>query len=347
MSRPAFRKIIILFAAFFAIWLFLRYLLPVSLPFLLGGGLALAAEPLVDFLSGKLRIRRGFATGIGISMAFALLVLLLMILGALAVKEMTRLTAVLPQAQQMVQAGLLSVRDFLLSMSQRLPEGISDTMTRTVLELFSGSAALLSRATSKALSMATGLLGKLPDGALGFGTGLISSYMISAKLPRIRDYLRRRIPAPWKEKYLPALHAVKTSVGAYLMAQGKLAAITFAIVTGGLLILRVRPAPLWGFMIALVDAVPLLGTGTVMLPWALVCFLQENHVRAIGLLAVYATALTTRSVLEPRLIGKQMGIDPLVTLIALYLGFRLWGVLGMLLAPLTAATAIRLANYQK
>lgn len=344
MARPAFQKILLLFAAFFALWLALRYLLPVSLPFLLGGGLALAAEPLVNFLCTKLRIKRGIAAGIGISMAFCLLVLLLMILGALAVKEVTRLATILPQARQTVQTGLLSAQDFLLSLSQRLPDGISGPMTQTVMDLFSGSTALLSKVTDKALSMATGLLGKLPNGALGFGTGLISSYMISAKLPRIRESLRKRIPPSWKEKYLPALHTVKTSVGAYFLAQVKLSAITFAIVAGGLLILRVRLAPLWAFLIALVDAVPLLGTGTVMLPWVLVSFLQEDHVRAIGLLAIYAGAVSTRSVLEPRLIGKQMGIDPLVTLIAMYLGFRLWGILGMLLAPLTAATAIRLSS---
>ena len=83
-----------------------------------------------------------------------------------------------------------------------------------------------------------------------------------------------------------------------------------------------------------------------MLPWALVCLLQGNHVLSVGLLGIYAAAAITRSVLEPRLIGRQMGIDPLLTLVALYLGYRLWGVLGMLLAPMAAATAIRLADLR-
>lgn len=344
MVRPSVRKFLILFSAFLGIWLALRYLLPVCLPFLLGGGLAVAAEPLVHFLCQKLRLKRGIAAGIGISIGFSMLVLVLMILGALAVKELASLSSVLPQAQQMVQNGLTDAQDFLLSLSGRMPESIGSMMTRTVTDLFSGGTALLSRISNKLLSLATGLLGRLPNGALGFGTALISSYMISAKLPRLRENLRKRIPPAWKERYLPALQTVKASVGAYLLAQFKLAAITFAIVTGGLLILGTRLAPLWALIIAAVDAVPLLGTGTVMLPWALVCFLQADHVRGIGILAIYAAAVTTRSILEPRLIGKQMGIDPLVTLFSLYLGFRLWGVMGMVLAPLTAATAIRLAG---
>ena len=344
MTRPIFHKTLTLAAVFLGLWVVIRYFLPVLLPFFLGGGLALAAEPLIRFLNQKLRLRRGIAAGIGITMAFALLVLALMILGALAVRELSMLSGILPQAQEMVRTGLSSHQDLFLSLAARLPESISAPATQTVLELFSGSAALLSRVTDKLLGLATGLLGRIPDGALGFGTALISSYMISAKLPGIRASLHRRVPEVWKERYLPALHAVKDSVFSYLKAQGKLAGVTFLIVVGGLLILGIRLAPLWAFLIALVDAVPLLGTGTVMIPWALAALVQGGHIRAIGLISIYLAAVITRSVLEPRLIGKQMGIDPLVTLVALYLGYRLWGVLGMLLAPLVTATAIRLSS---
>lgn len=344
MNRPATPKILILAAALLGLWLGLRYLLPVALPFLLGLGLALAAEPLVDFFSGRLRLRRGLAAGIGVSIALFMAALAVLILGALAVKEITGLSKILPQAQETVQAGLLSLRDLLLSLAARTPDGISGFLTEKVLELFSGGTALLSRVTDRLLGIATGLLSWLPDGALGFGTALISGYMISAKLPRIKETLRQRIPDTWKDRYLPALATVKASVSAYLRAQGKLAAITFAILTGGLLILGIRLAPLWAALIALVDAVPLLGTGTVMIPWALVCLIQGDHIRAIGLAAIYTAAAITRSVMEPRLVGKQMGMDPLATLIALYLGYRLWGILGLLIAPMTAATAIRLAG---
>ena len=86
------------------------------------------------------------------------------------------------------------------------------------------------------------------------------------------------------------------------------------------------------------DALPVLGTGTVLVPWSLVCLLQGDTVRGIGLLGVYAAASLTRSVLEPRFIGRQLGLDPLVTLLAMYAGYRLWGLAGMILAPLLAVT---------
>ena len=125
MTRPIFRKTLTLAAVFLGLWVVIRYFLPVLLPFFLGGGLALAAEPLIRFLNQKLRLRRGIAAGIGITMAFALLVLALMILGALAVRELSMLSGILPQAQEMVRTGLSSLQDLFLSLAARLPESIS------------------------------------------------------------------------------------------------------------------------------------------------------------------------------------------------------------------------------
>ena len=93
--------------------------------------------------------------------------------------------------------------------------------------------------------------------------------------------------------------------------------------------------------VSLVDALPVLGTGTVLVPWAVICFLQGEGARAIGLLGVYAVVTLSRSMLEPKLVGRHLGLDPLVTLMALYAGYRLWGVGGMIFAPLLAVTIMQ------
>lgn len=90
------------------------------------------------------------------------------------------------------------------------------------------------------------------------------------------------------------------------------------------------------------DAFPVLGTGTVLLPWSLICLLQRDGARAAGILGLYITAAVLRSVLEPRLVGRQLGLDPLAALAALYTGYRLWGVAGMLLMPMLAASVFRM-----
>ena len=121
-------------------------------------------------------------------------------------------------------------------------------------------------------------------------------------------------------------------------------AIVATVLTAAIafLLLRVRSGILWAAVVALLDALPALGTGVILVPWSLVCFLQGSHARGLGLLGAYAVAAILRSVLEPKLVGKQLGLDPLVTLVALYAGFRLWGLPGMILAPLLAVIIAQL-----
>ena len=110
------------------------------------------------------------------------------------------------------------------------------------------------------------------------------------------------------------------------------------------MLLGVRNGLFWAVLVALVDAVPVLGTGTVLVPWALVELLQGQTLRGVGLLAVYGVALVSRTVLEPRLVGRHLGLDPLLTLVFLYVGYRFWGILGMIFAPMIAAAAKGIAE---
>ena len=135
---------------------------------------------------------------------------------------------------------------------------------------------------------------------------------------------------------------MKSALFGWLTAQFKLMTMTMMILMLGFVILRIPYAPLWAAGVALVDALPVLGTGTILIPWSVVCFLQQDGGRAIGLLGTYAVASLTRSVLEPRLLGRHLGLDPLVTLMALYAGYKLWGVGGMILAPMLAVAALQI-----
>ena len=97
-----------------------------------------------------------------------------------------------------------------------------------------------------------------------------------------------------------------------------------------------------GAVVALVDALPMLGVGTILIPWGLIVMLQGNSALGFGLLALYVAASMTRSVLEPRMVGRQLGLNPLTTLAVVYVGYKLWGILGMILAPVLAVTVAQL-----
>lgn len=322
-----------------AAWLAARYLLPVLTPFLLGAALALAAEPLVCLL-GR-RLPRGAASGIGVTVSLAILSLLVTALLALAVRELGLLAAVLPELLEAAKGGMESLELFLTDLVLRAPESVRPLLAAQVEELFSDGSALLDRGTAWLLRLASGVLTALPDSALGLGTGLIASYMISAQLPRWRTRLAGHIPK------LEALRGMKTAVTGWLKAQVTLSCVTWAGLTAGFLLLRVRHAPLWAAAVAAVDAFPILGTGTVLVPWSLVSFLQADTGRAFGLLSLYAAVTVIRTTLEPRLIGRQLGLDPLLTLAALYGGYRLWGLMGMILAPLLAVAAVQFTQGQQ
>jgi len=329
------------------IWLSARYLLPIAMPFLFALLLALAAEPLVGSLQKHFRLPRGLSAGIGVSVVLVLTVLILLALSALLIRQLGTLSGVLPDLESATLSGLDSLELWLLGLAEKAPKGIRPILTHGVEGIFSDSSALLDGITSRLLNLATSLLKALPDSALGLGTWVLATFMLSARLPKLRTWLQSHLPPVWKEKYAPHLRTLKKTVWGWVLAQAKLVGITFVILCAGFLILRITHPILWAGLTCLVDILPVLGTGTVLIPWSIVCFLQGESVRAIGLLAIYAVISLLRSVLEPRFVGKQLGLDPLITLLAIYAGYRLWGLGGMLLMPILAVIVVQFALQAK
>ena len=344
MAGFSLQKPLLLLGIFFGLWLGVTYLLPVLFPFLLGTGIALAAEPVVKFGERKLKLRRPWAAGLGVTATLILLTGLLSLLGALLIRELGSLVNAVPDLEQTARQGTILLQDFLVGIAQRAPEGVRPVLTRTALQLTDDSSAVIEEVTRRLPGMVSSLLGRVPDSALGLGTGLVASYLISARLPRIRKAVSARLPQSVHQRYLPALRRARKALGGWLRAQGTLMLVVYGIVAVGFLILGVPYGPGWAVLVAVVDAVPMLGTGLILVPWALVCFLQGELARAIGLLCIFAVATCARAVLEPRLVGRHLGIDPLLTLLALYLGYRLWGIVGMLAAPVLATAAKSLAG---
>lgn len=338
--RGIFPKFLTGAGTLLGLWLGVKYLLPLLLPFLLGAGLALLAEPMVRLFSQRFRLPRGIAAAIGVSMAFCFLFLLLLLLAALAVKELQTLAGVLPDLGSMAKTGIGSLSGWLQGMTRHAPESLRAPLRRSIGEFFSGGTALLDRGVGYVLGLAGGVLSHIPDGAFTIGTAIISSFMLSAKLPVIRRRLGQLLPRQKLGPILDTLSRVRSALGGWVKAQLKLAAVTWAILTAGFLILRIPYGLLWAFLVAALDAFPVLGTGTILLPWSLICLLQGDTARCIGLAGVYAVVALTRSVLEPRLVGRHLGLDPLVTLFALYAGYKLAGLPGMLLAPMAAVTVV-------
>lgn len=344
VRKKLFQKGIFLFGALIGSWFLLRHGLAIGFPFLLGAGLALAAEPMVALLVRRGKLPRWLAAGIGVTMVLVLLVALSSMLIAAIVRQAGNLAQIMPDLVDATRRGLDSLQSWLLRLASHAPGDLRQPLTDAVTSLFSGSSTVMDGLTDKVLGMATGLLGHLAQGAFGFFTAILASYLFSAKLPPIRAFLRQRTPPVWQQRYLPALKELKQALVGWLTAQLKLTGITLVLLIGGFWLLRIPHGPVWAILVALVDAFPILGTGTVLIPWSLICLLQGQQARGIGLLGIYAVAWLTRSILEPKLLGKELGLDPLVTLAAMYAGARLFGLLGMIASPILAVAVIRLAK---
>ena len=343
----SYKKLFSILSVFLAVWFSIRYLLPLVFPFLLGTALALTAEPVVRFLCRSLHIPRPLSAGLGVTMTFVCLTILLLLVCAFLIRELGVLAGIMPNLEDTAVSGLSLLQSWLLGLTDHAPESIRPLLAQNVTGLFSGGTALLDQAVRYVLSLAGNLLTHVPDSALSLGTAVIAGYMISAKFPRIRGWITRHFPKEKLRPILVALKRMKAAVFGWILAQAKLAGVTLAILLVGFVILRISYAPLWALVVSLVDAFPVLGTGTVLIPWAIISFLQKDAARAVGLIGIYTVITLIRSVLEPKLVGKQLGLDPLVTLMALYAGYKLWGIGGMILAPLLAVTALQLAPEKK
>ena len=340
--RSGTKTILTVLITCFLLWLGVNFLLPLCFPFLLGAGLAVTAEPVVKLLCRHLPLPRGVAAGIGVTAAFLGLTMLFLLVLAILVRELSALAGILPDLTETTRSGILLLRSWMMDLAGRSPQSIRPLLEQNVGALFSGGTALLDKGFSYVLGLAGAILSHVPDSALTLATAVISGFMISAKLPGIRRWIKTHFRWERLRPLLDVLKRIRSAVGGWLMAQLRLTGVTLILLLMGFVILRIPYALLWAVGICFLDALPVLGTGTVLLPWGLICFLQGDRARAIGLGGLYVVITLTRSVLEPRLVGKQLGLDPLVTLFALYAGYKVWGIGGMILSPLLAVTVVQL-----
>ena len=338
MPRTFSKKYMIFFFLGVLLLPMAKTLLPIVLPFLLGSLLALAAEPAVAWLHGKLHLGRGVAAGIGVTSVFLLSASVLTILMSLLFRQLGQLSEFLPAVSEAIQQGTSLLKSRLLSLAGKLPDTLQSVISGIVESLFSDSTGVLRETAKKLPQLAGNVLGRLSSGFIGIFTAVLSAFMISSRLPQLQQQLKRKIP----DGFLTAAKGFRRTLLRWILAQGKLAAVAFGLLWTGFLILKIQHPLLWAALVTMVDILPILGVGTVLLPWSIVSYLQADTPRALGLLCIFLLIWMIRSVLEPKLVGKELGLDPLATLLCIYAGFRLWGLAGILLAPIAAVGIVQL-----
>lgn len=320
----------------------LLLLLPALAPFLVGLALACLLEKPVAFLSDKAGLKRPWSSALVLLTFTLLLLAACFFLVRRAWYELGLLSNFLPDVLDLLN-NLNSKADKLLyRLSVALPTSFREELDGIWNAMLEQLTDFVSRFGSRLLSGVGRTISILPRAALFFVTALLAAFFIAAGRSVLFPFFKRQIPEKWLPRLELAAQRCKEALGGWLRAQGILLCLTFLLLGGGFLLMGLDLALLLAAGVALLDALPVLGTGTILLPWAVFCLLSGRFRRAAALLLLYAVIWLTRSLVEPRLIARQAGLHPLAALLSMYLGFTLFGVPGMLLAPLAAVALYQL-----
>ncbi len=316
------------------IWLALKFALPILLPFIMAYALSCAIH------AGARKLRRLTKMNDNILRAF------LLFSGAAAIAAFIWFGA---------SALLREIRDALGAISDSIGEagGITERVKKLLLDIgerFGGGEELksaltdfltgaASRASSYVAGLAAGVVSALPSFAFGSAVGIASLFYFTFGHEKTAEAVKSILPKKHRESICSCIGSAIRGLGRFVRSYSAIIAVTFTELLVGFLIMKVEHAVVFAMLISIIDILPILGVGTVLVPWAAACLIMGNTGRAIGLLILLGLIWAVRQPVEAKLIGRGAGVHPVFALMAVYAGYQLAGVFGMIAAP-TILTAV-------
>lgn len=310
-----------------------RFLLPCLLPFLLAFLAAWLLEPAVRGLTVRYHMKRGFASAACVTVLLAAIAGILWFVVSRLVYEAVEFIEELPELLSGVPPLLERLEAGAERFIQRSPAKARDYLQGAMGSLAEKAREWPAAVSGKALTKLSEWGKKAPAAVLSGATFVIGTFFISAGFPEIYKFLRRQVPERFRTRAGELKRDLLGGMGRWFRAEVTMMFVTFLELTAAFLLLRVRYAAVVAAITAAIDALPVFGTGIVLVPWAIFSFLSGETGLAVGLLAAWLTAALVRNILEPKLLGREFGLSPAAALLAMYAGFRLVGVWGMILFP--------------
>lgn len=303
------------------------------IPFLIAFIFSLIANPIVKFLEKKIKINRRFGSVLIIVLVIAAIVLLCY--GAVSllwtgVKGFSgELPSIVAGAESDVSnafaelADMLNNTPFLQGVDfSRITTGISEYLANFLTKAEGVDNIAVIGDTAK----------KIPDIIVNIIICLLATYFFIADREKMTAFLGSHLPDNFKKHTLSLYHQVVDVVGGYFKAQFKIMFVIYIVLAIGLAIIRIDYGWLLGFGIAFLDMLPVFGTGTVLIPWAAIKLLSGDYKIAVGLVVLYAVSFVIHQVIQPKLVGDSVGMEPFAALFFMYIGYRVSSVFGMILA---------------
>ncbi|MDR3552090.1 MAG: sporulation integral membrane protein YtvI [Clostridia bacterium] len=315
-------------------WFTLKYLLAWVLPFIIGYLIAAIVQPVAWLMHRKLHVGREFA-GVFCVVVFVLLFVLLLTFGmSWLLHELASVAGMLPLLLQKFDASLSGITGRLNGMINELPIEISQQVNSAVVNM-ANELTRLSSLTTGAAAFAWSTVLKVPTVLISLLVTVVSACFISSDYPKIRGFFMRQLPEKYQSWAMDLKEFFFITIARLIRAYLTLMAITFTELCIGLGLMRVSHVVMIAALIAIVDILPILGTGTVLVPWAIIELVVGRQIFGLMLLLLYAIILVVRNILEPKIVGYHIGLYPLVTLIAMYVGLQAFGAVGLFTFPIT------------
>lgn len=318
----------------------IKYILPLLMPFLIGLAIAVIFRRIIDFLEKKLRIKRVVVSILILIIFYGILILILFLVSARVFTFLEDLFGQLPDLyRNTIEPAIKKIANNLMEKFPDVKPYIEEFVQDISVTLFS----VVKNASTRVITYITGLAGKLPSLLIKLIFTVVSSFFFTIDYYKISEFVVRQFPAERRKMVMRLKQKGMGTIMKFIKAYAAIIAITFTELSVGFWILGIQNPALFGAMVAFIDILPILGTGAVLIPWAITALVLGNTKIGIGMFILYIIITVVRQAVEPKIVGEQIGLHPIITLILMYVGAQLMGVLGLLLLPVIA-TIIKTLN---
>lgn len=302
------------------------------MPFVIGWILSVIAGPVVVFLERRLKIMKKLGSAITIILVLAICIGLIYLIGNRVWKEVLTLIENFPAMYRELERGFSEIGSKGSEAFSHLPVEVQDGWRSLVNNLDETIGTLIGQIGEPTITVAGNMAKRIPSILVGMIVSFVSAYFFVSEKESLNAWIKRVVPSPITSRMGMVSDNLKYAVGGYFRAQFKIMAVVFTILLIGFALIGIHFSILLALGIAFLDFLPFFGTGTALIPWAVYKFLVGDYRIFVALIVLYGVTQLIRQLIQPKLVGDSMGMNPLYTLFLLYLGYRLGSVLGMIFA---------------
>ncbi len=307
------------------------------MPFLIGFLIALALRPVAKFVNRFIN-SKGKGVAIFVVAAFyAAVAMIVWLLITFLITQLTDLINLMPNLYfNKIEPLLLEFNDWIVANTETISPDAANTISQIITNGITYISDIIKNTSIAVVQIVTKLISNFPLYLISVIFTIVLSVFISVEYDGITAFIKRQLPEKFNSTFSEARMFLTGTLWKMIKSYMIILFITFIELLTGLSILKVKYALPIAAIIAVLDIMPVVGTGGILIPWAIVELILKNYTLGIGLLVLYLAVTVIRNVIEPRIVGHQIGLHPIITITVMYAGLRLFGFFGLIVAPIIA-----------